>query len=128
MWKLFPNTWLERVGVFKHRHARAAEALERHWLECLAAGLRRVNPRSFESQDSDPVETLRKLSGYELLCLDEMLRADSVHHPPRPGSPSPTPAQDNGDALIADAYLFVAACSPNRSENGQAWSFCYIKR
>lgn len=113
MWKLFPNTWLERAGVFKHRHARAAEALERHWLEWLAAGLRRVNPRSFHSQDSDAVETLRKLSGYELLCLDEMLRADSVHHSPRPGPSSPTPAQDNGDELFADAYLFVAACSPN---------------
>jgi len=111
MWKLFPNTWLERAGVFKHRHAQAAEALERHWLEWLAEGLRRVNPRIFDSQDSDPVEALRKLSGHGLLCLDEILRADSVHHSHRTGSLPP--AQDNGDEFFADAYLFVAACSPS---------------
>jgi hypothetical protein len=44
-------------------------------------------------------------------ALDEMLRADSVHHSHRPSSSSPPPAQDNGDELFADAYLFVAACS-----------------
>jgi hypothetical protein len=113
MWKLFPNTWLERAGVFKHRHARAAEALERHWLEWLAEGLRRLNPRILDSQDSDPVEALRDLSGHGLLCLDEMLRAESVHHSHRPGSSSPPPAQDKGDEIFADAYLFVAACSPS---------------
>jgi hypothetical protein len=113
MWKLFPNTWLERAGVFKHRHAEAAEALERHWLERLAEGLRRVNPQILESQDSDPIKALRELSGHGLVCLDEMLRTDSVHHSHRPSSSSPPSAEDNGDELFADAYLFVAACSPS---------------
>jgi hypothetical protein len=113
MWKLFPNTWLERAGVFKHRHAQAAEALERHWLEWLAEGLRRVNPRTLDSQDSDPAKALRKLSGPGLLCLDEKLRTGSVHHSHRPNSSSPPLAEDNGDELFADAYLFVAACSPS---------------
>ena len=113
MWKLFPNTWLERAGVFKHRHAQAAEALELHWLEWLADGLRRVNPRILNSQDSEPVKALRELSGHRLLCLDEMLRADSIQHPHRPRSTSPPSAQENGGELFADAYLFVAACSPS---------------
>jgi hypothetical protein len=113
MWKLFPNTWLERAGVFKHRHAQAAEALERHWLEWLTEGLRRVNPRILDSHDSDPPKALRKLSSHGLLCLDEKLRIDSFHHSHRPSSSSPPPAEDNGDELLADAYLFVAACSPS---------------
>jgi hypothetical protein len=113
MWKLFPNSWLERAGVFRHRHVEAAEALERHWLEWLEEGLRRVNPRILESRNSDPVQALRALSGHGLLCLDEILRTDSFRHSRRPLSSSLPRAENNGDERVADAYLFVAACSPS---------------
>ncbi len=113
MWRLFPNSWLERAGVFRHRHVEAAEALERYWLEWLELGLRRVNPRIKESQNSDPVQALRAMSGHGLLCLDEMLRNDSFHQYQRPISSSSPQAKTDGDEPVPDAYLFVAACSPS---------------
>src|SRR5215469_14701003 len=74
MWKLFPSSWHERAGVFRHRHAAAAEAFEENWLAWLEEGLRRVRPRMPHAQGSDAVEALRTLGGPALLELDETLR------------------------------------------------------
>lgn len=119
MWKLFPNSWIEGAELFRHRHAAAAEALERNWHIWLDDGLRRVSPRSLEAHGSDPVKALRGLSGSALLCLDEILRAQSVHRSERV-LPSSLTSFDHGEETSADAYLFVAACNRNGFVREQA--------
>ncbi len=119
MWKLFPNSWIEGAEIFKHRHAAAAEALERNWRTWLEEGLRRVSRRTLEAHGSDPVQALRALSGRALLCLDETLRAQVVRRSERIVPSSSTPS-DNGEETSADAYLFVAACNPNGFVREQA--------
>jgi len=102
---------MEGANLFRHRHMAAAEALEKHWLEWLKEGLRRTSPRTLEAHDSDPVQTLRALSGRAPLHLDEALRNNSALGQTSPLSPSPR--SNSGDRTLADAYLFVAACNPN---------------
>jgi hypothetical protein len=119
MWKLFPNSWIEGAEVFRHRHAAAAEALERNWRTWLEEGLRRVSPRTLEAHGSDPVQALRALSGRALLRLDETLRAQAVRHSERV-VPSSSTFLDKGEETSADAFLFVAACNPNGFAREQA--------
>jgi hypothetical protein len=112
MWKLFPTTWIERAGVFRHRHAAPAEAFEKNWLAWLEGGLRRVRPQTLHAQGSDPVQALRTLSGSALLELDETLRGHTFRNWQPTASPSSL-GMDDSDEALADAYLFVAACNPS---------------
>src|SRR5215469_1091228 len=99
MWKLFPSSWHERAGVFRHRHAAAAEAFEENWLAWLEEGLRRVRPRMPQALGSDAVEALRTLGGSALLELDETLRADALRYWPPTASPS-SPRRDDTDETL----------------------------
>jgi len=90
------------MRLFSHNPPKAQAALQLHWYDWLADGLRRAQA----SKVLPPIRALRMSSGRELLRLDASLRTAQYRVSPA------QPREDCGsDEEVADAFLFVAACN-----------------